>query len=434
MKRWFGRRTRSSQRGTTGAHNATSKRIVTSQFGRRSRQIPVLAAVALAAVGLGSVLLAGGAGAAPAKPTGAATGAGTGAAPALIRKTTALSRGDAVAAYWTKARMASAKPVGGIAVPSGAQSGAQALNAGNSATGTPGLAGGYQPVAVPNVSGSAASSPNAGRTSTSVLPADGGYPGPNNTFDWIGSYTPYPVSTVGKLFFTEPTGNYVCSAAATYGGGTLDMVWTAGHCVGAQGGRAYYNNWLFCPSYKSGENPSIGCWSWALAQQTGGWYFNGYWSADYAYLYMQPTGDKRANHVVKVTGGLGFAWNWSRDQSWMDFGYPQASPYNGNSLVVTAAEHRYDVSNPGGDPGQADDSIGSSQTPGFSGGPWILSFGRPNGDPIGHGNWINGNNSYYFTSGGPGGGNEYGTEIQSPYYDTNACNFWKGGSGWTGTC
>jgi hypothetical protein len=25
-------------------------------------------------------------------------------------------------------------------------------------------------------------------------------------------------------------------------------------------------------------------------------------------------------------------------------------------------------------------------------------------------------------------------EIQSPYYDTNACNFWKGGSGWTGTC
>ena len=37
-------------------------------------------------------------------------------------------------------------------------------------------------------------------------------------------------------------------------------------------------------------------------------------------------------------------------------------------------------------------------------------------------------------SGGPGGGNEYGVEIQSPYYNTNACNFWKGGSGWTGTC
>jgi len=79
--------------------------------------------------------------------------------------------------------------------------------------------------------------------------------------------------------------------------------------------------------------------------------------------------------------------------------------------------------------------VEASQTPGFSGGPWVLSFGHSSAaDPIGHGDWINGNNSYYFTSGGPGGGNEYGAEIQSPYYDTSACNFWKGGSGWTGTC
>ena len=64
-----------------------------------------------------------------------------------------------------------------------------------------------------------------------------------------------------------------------------------------------------------------------------------------------------------------------------------------------------------------------------------MSFGHnSSADPLGHGDWINGNNSYYFTSGGPGGGNEYGKEIQSPYYDTNACNFWKAGSGYTGSC
>jgi len=217
--------------------------------------------------------------------------------------------------------MAAAKPLGAVARPAGAR----AVNAGNTATGKPGLAGGYVPRSLATVNGPALRPSTA--QSTSVLPADGGYPGPNTTFNWMGKLRTYPVSTVGKLFFTEPSGNFVCSASATYGGGTLDMVWTAGHCVGPQGGQSYYTNWLFCPSYANGQNSSIGCWSWRLAQQTGGWYFNGYWSADYAYLYMQPTSNKVANHLVNVTGGLGFAWNWSRDQAWMDFGYPSGSPY-----------------------------------------------------------------------------------------------------------
>jgi hypothetical protein len=321
--------------------------------------------------------------------------------------------------------MASAQPLLPVA-----RAGGVALQAGNSATGTPGVAGGFDPAT--GTSGSSAH-PASSVGLGDVSPADGGYPGPNDTYNYPGSLGTFPVKAVGKLFFTIGTGNFVCSATATYGGGNKDTVWTAGHCVGAQGGQQYYNNWLFCPGYKNGEG-SKGCWSWALAQQTGGWYFNGYWSADYAYLHMAPTNDIGKGHVVSVVGGLGFAWNWGRDQHWADFGYPSGSPYSGGLLVVTEAEHRYDVTNPG-DPGPQDNSIGSKQTPGFSGGPWILSFGPSNSsDPIGHGNWINSVNSYYFTSGGPGGGNEYGTEIQGPYFDTNACNFWKGGTGWTGTC
>jgi hypothetical protein len=340
---------------------------------------------------------------------------------------------QAIVSYWTPARMASAKPAQPT-VTSASAKGSKADNAGNTATGRPGLAGGYVPAGL-HAGPAQGATINKNARSSSVLPADGGYPGPNDTYNWIGKLNPYPVSAVGKLFFTEPGGNFVCSAAATYGGGNKNMVWTAGHCVGPQGGRSYYSNFLFCPQYNNGASTTVGCWSWALAQQTGGWYFNGYWSADYAYLYMQPTGTKKANPVVAVTGGLGFGWNWGRDQFWQDFGYPSGSPYSGGKLVITSAEHRYDVTNPGSDPGAQNNSIGSSQTPGFSGGPWVLSFGHSSAaDPIGHGDWINGNNSYYFTSGGPGGGNEYGVEIQSPYYDTNACNFWKGGSGWTGTC
>ncbi len=403
------------------------QRFLSGGFWRRSYRIAALAIAGVATAGVASILLVGGAGA---RATAHVASATTPTAPTLRRPAVNDARSDAVFTYWTAARMAAAKPVPGVA----AKAGVQATNAGSSATGKPGTAGGYQPANLPGIPGPTGTSPSANGVSSSVLPADGGYPGPNDTFNWIGGYRTYPVSAVGKLFFTEPSGNYVCSATATYGGGTKNMVWTAGHCVGPGGGKSYYTNWLFCPSYSAGENTSIGCWSWALAQQTGGWYYNGYYSDDYAYLYMQPFSDKVNSSVVSVTGGLGFAWNWGRDQHWMDFGYPSASPYNGNYLVVTAAEHRYDVSNPGGDPGAADNSIGSAQTPGFSGGPWVLSFGASSHDPIHHGDWINSDNSYYFTSGGPGGGNEYGTEIQGPYYDTNACSFWKGGSGWTGTC
>jgi hypothetical protein len=336
---------------------------------------------------------------------------------------------DAVRAYWTKAKMASARSADLVAGGQG-----KAVIAGNTASGKPGVAGGYVPASVANPTPAQASAPSV--KSTGVLPADGGFPGPNTTFDWYPKYRTYPVSTIGKLFFTEPSGEFVCTAAATYGGGSLDTVWTAGHCVGPGGGQAYYTNWLFCPSYlePGNENPAVGCWSWASAQQTSGWYFNGYYSADYAVLFMQSTGDIIANHVVSAVGGLGFAWNWGRDQHWFDFGYPAGSPYDGNAIVVTAAEHRYDVTNPGGDPGPQDNSIGSAQTPGFSGGPWILSFGGTGSDPQTPHNWINSDNSYYFTSGGPGGGNEYGQEIQGPYFDTNACNFWKGETGYTGTC
>jgi V8-like Glu-specific endopeptidase len=354
------------------------------------------------------------------------------AAPALKAATNTPAGRQAERAYWTPARMAAAKPATGATSSSGA-----AVNAGDTATGPSGTAGGYDPSGLAGVL-SAASPINRDLNSTSVSPADGGYPGPNDTFTFFGTTTAYPVSTVGKLFFTEPSGNFVCSATATYGSSAQpSMVWTAGHCVGPQGGESYYSNWLFCPQYNNGAEP-VGCWTWANAQQTGGWYFDGYWSADYAYLYMAPQG-KGQKTLSSVTGGLGFAWNQSRDQIWQDMGYPSASPYSGGKLVETSAEHRYDVTNPNGtagaDTGPQDVSIGSSQTPGFSGGPWILSFGKnESGDPLSHANWINGNNSYYFTSGGPGGGNEYGIEIQSPYYDTNACNFWKGGSGYTGTC
>lgn len=323
-------------------------------------------------------------------------------------------------AYWTPQRMASARSVDAVATSAPAPT-----VAGASATGAPGLAGGYvkqslvESGAVPNQASA------LGTTSTGVTPADGGYPGPNNTFEYFPKYRKWPVSTIGKLFFTIPgSGNFVCSAAATSGSANLNWVWTAGHCVANGGAATFYTNWLFCPSYDSsqgGENPAVGCWAWSLVSTSNEWFNSGAFTRDYGILRMQTTGDIIAAPVGSVTGTLGFAWNWSRDQHWMDFGYPAGSPWSGGKIVVTAAEHRYDdVPDVLGPPAN---SIGSGLTPGSSGGPWILQFSYTGG------NFINSVNSYYYTN-----PNQYGIEMQGAYYDTQVCNFWKGWVAWPGTC
>jgi hypothetical protein len=145
--------------------------------------------------------------------------------------------------------MRAAKPaLAGVAVPAGS---ANADSAGATATGNPGVAGGILP-------GGARSTPakttgfDTNSPNPNVSPDDGAYPGPNDTFNYPAKESVFPVSTIGKLFFTEPSGDYVCSATSTYGSSAEpSMVWTAGHCVGPQGGENYYTNWEFCPEYNS---------------------------------------------------------------------------------------------------------------------------------------------------------------------------------------
>jgi hypothetical protein len=179
---------------------------------------------------------------------------------------------------------------------------------------------------------------------------------------------------------------------------------------------------LFCPAYKVGVNPALGCWSWINASTTEGWFTNGYFSRDYAVVITAPTGTVLAENVVSAVGGLGFAWNWGRDQHWFHFGYPAKGPCTDGLMCVTSTEHRYDVSI---DPGPAVNSRGSDQTSGASGSPVVLFFS-------GNGGGINSDVSFYFNS-GPNG-DELGHELQGPYYDTNTCNFWKTWTGYSGSC
>jgi hypothetical protein len=347
------------------------------------------------------------------------------------------SSANDAAKYWTPEKMKAAVPKdaalqGGPTVPATVPQ----------PTGTPGVAGGSQPgksesqglKSLPQSLLDESIRESALSISEQSVPADGPYPGPNDTFEYAPKYRKYPISTVGKLFFTEPgVGDFVCSAAVTTGGASpapQNVIWTAGHCVAARGGAAYFTNWLFCPSYdasQGGPNPAVGCWSWSGVATSGEWFNNGAWTRDYAVIFLQHSGTVINADVATVTGGLGFAWNFARDQHWIHLGYPSASPFTGGTIIETAAEHRYDDTPtlPDGTTdtlGPPTNSWGSGQTPGFSGSAVILDFSY-------NGGFINSNISYYYTT-----PNQYGVEIQGPYFDTQVCGFWKAATGSGVTC
>jgi hypothetical protein len=131
---------------------------------------------------------------------------------------------------------------------------------------------------------------------------------------------------------------------------------------------------------------------------------------------------------------MGFAWNWSRDQFWQDFGYPSASPYSGGKLIITSAEHRYDVTNPGSDPGSRTTRSALRRLPASAGSVGAELRPRLKRRPDLARRLDQREQQLLLHLRRPRGGNEYGVEIHSPYYDTDTCNLWKGGSGWTGTC
>jgi hypothetical protein len=344
-----------------------------------------------------------------------AVAAAQNAAPMTVNRSRA-----ATALYWTPDRMAAAIPAD-IQLSGSPSPGAAAAEP----TGTPGLAGGLPPTqstpTQPTPMRRSAVPKQSPSTTEGPIPLDGPYPGPHDTFEWTASYYIYPVSTVGKLFFTEPgIGDFVCSAAPTYGGAALNIIWTAGHCVANGGAATFYTNWLFCPSYYFGPDPGIGCWSWNFATTSNEWFFNGASTRDYAIIGLTNCGTVICSDVVPVTGGLGFAWNWARDQHWFHLGYPAAAPYDGQRIITTAAEHRYDDTPDG--LGPPTNSWGDDQTGGSSGSSVQLFFNLGTAG----GPYINSNVSYGY-GGLPG-------ETYGPYFDTQVCNFWAANTGYGGGC
>lgn len=170
--------------------------------------------------------------------------------------------------------------------------------------------------------------------------------------------TPQP--QLGKVFFTLGGTNYVCSGTATTSG-NQDVVTTAGHCLN-EGPGAYATNFAFVPAYENGNRP-YGTWTAQRLFTTTQWANSGDFTYDAGFAVMNE--DTTGRSLTAVVGSYPIAFNQARGLLYRSFGYPAASPYNGQllwSCTGTAKNDPY---------GSTTQGIPCSMTGGSSGGGWI---------------------------------------------------------------
>ena len=179
----------------------------------------------------------------------------------------------------------------------------------------------------------------------------------------------YPYSAAGKLFFNIGADTYVCSASLIKRG----IVVTAAHCVAEFKSKQYYTNWRFVPAYNNGSAP-FGVWKVSSARVLTS-YFNGSDSCavsgvvcanDVGVLTLKPQGGPFPG---PHTGYLGYGINSYSYNSLgqvliSQLGYPVA--LDGGALMERTDSQGIRT------PGLSKNTvIGSLQTGGSSGGPWV---------------------------------------------------------------
>lgn len=212
-------------------------------------------------------------------------------------------------------------------------------------------------------------------------------------------YTKYPFIAIGKLFFKQKGGNFVCSASVIGTSAASHAIITAGHCLHAGDGlgTSWSTNVVFVPAYNNGIAP-YGQWTAIFPTERvfTSWMNSGDLARDVAGAKLNR--NALGQTIDAKVGWLGFAWNFSRNNAWWQIGYPQATPFDGKWMIACQASYAYD--SPFGTTPKPM-GVGCDQTGGTSGGPWVLSMGR--------GDWVNGVQSHRRTG--------FNSEMYSPYFD-----------------
>ncbi len=170
-----------------------------------------------------------------------------------------------------------------------------------------------------------------------------------------------PQPRFGKVFFTLGGVNYVCSGTAT-NSSNGDVVTTAGHCVN-EGPGAFATNFAFVPAYNNGSAP-YGTWTAETLYTTSAWANSGDFNYDAAFAVMAENGSGQS--LTQVVGSFPIAFNLARGLSYTAYGYPAASPFNGETLWSCSGTVVQDTFG-----GSQDQGLSCDMTGGSSGGGWI---------------------------------------------------------------
>lgn len=188
-----------------------------------------------------------------------------------------------------------------------------------------------------------------------------------------------PYRRAGKLFFKKADGgSYICSASLIKPG----VIATAAHCVfnfGANKSSGFYSGFKYVPAYKNGAAP-FGEWDWDYVSIPTP-YFNGKDKCaknakgvicrnDVAVIVLRA---QAGAYPGARTGWFGYAWGGYSFTSKKlvhvtQLGYPGAIN-NGQEMIRTDSQGAVVKSQAG------NTVIGSQQTGGSSGGPWLANFG-----------------------------------------------------------
>ncbi|WOF24075.1 hypothetical protein N8K70_05200 [Microbacterium betulae] len=173
-----------------------------------------------------------------------------------------------------------------------------------------------------------------------------------------------PVSHIGKVFFTLAGQDYVCSGNSVVSANESTVA-TAGHCLN-EGPGAYATNFVFAPAYDEGATP-YGVWSATELVAPTAWVQQGDINYDTGFAVVSSGSGATLSDTV---GASGVAFNQPRGLEYTAYGYPAASPFDGESLHVCSGAATSDTL--GGTDSQG---IPCDMTGGSSGGPWFIGDG-----------------------------------------------------------
>jgi len=278
-----------------------------------------------------------------------------------------------IASYWTPERLSSAQPMDLIPVDS---------NVAPSPTREPekgpaGFVEGQPPIAKLPADASEQLLQALGEQAPLLAPGFN-YVYPFSTYA-DADYNMYPDQTIGRLFFTLDGVNYSCSASVI----RPHTLVTARHCVYNYGNGHWATNEVFYPALYNGF--SNGKYGGAWYGRRSATWVSGAATLDYDIGFIQLFdhnhsgcgGSSNTPPIESYTGYLGYTYNGDFSQrQWAIFGYPAATnsvdhnPFNGNWMIrsdaATGQVASFGYTNT--------TEVGSDQTGGTSGGPWIIGY------------------------------------------------------------